>query len=749
MKKVICLIVALSMLLGMSAFAADETTVATIGESEYSGLDEALCAVKEGETIQLSEGTFEFGKVVLPEKLRGVTIKGAPGKTTVIKNSSIVASDIPTMNYTDVTIDEIVFDNTYIALQGQGTCEAVFKNWTVTNCVFKNIVTPDKNIPAFAYTQKVVLEKMNGFTFTNNIVENVSGGLNAGLKISSADGKIVIADNVFTNLTWNAIQLNRISENPVNDLDDPPMVEIRNNTISGIGADEGMVNLSGVACTVTFTGNTLTRCINLQPYLCYVKTSVTMSDNVWIDENGNKVDDKDAKHGIYVIQKDAEIEKAVKRLRDCGIAKGFSKKDFGENEPVTREQMAAFLYRFMNKGVSLEDGVNDTAFTDLENPIFFGMISWANKEGIIKGVSETSFEPTKGITLVDSYAMVLRALGYEEDIAYPDGYVALAKKLRVSENVKATDNTAEINRGDAAIILYNALFAEMKNGGNAAVNIYERHPLDGKKILFVGNSWTFHGYTVFRKSRTVLSLESRRNDTGYFYQLAKTNGAEPQVTNWTWGGHALMDIFNKECTSQRECRGLDHLTPFTDYDYDYVFLQEGTKQSTDVVKKVSDMFKAVNPEVKIFVLVPSGHPFGEKDTTDYIADLKEMGCTVIDWGKMVADIANGKVDVPGATQEYNRNSFIVALSDVDGHHPNVLTGYITALMSYCALTGESAVGQKYDFCSDKKISSEFDFDVYEKTYYVYDNATTNFPEIFASESDMKGIQELADKYLIQ
>ena len=100
-----------------------------------------------------------------------------------------------------------------------------------------------------------------------------------------------------------------------------------------------------------------------------------------------------------------------------------------------------------------------------------------------------------------------------------------------------------------------------------------------------------------------------------------------------------------------------------------------------------------------------------------------------------------------AVEEYNKNSFIVALSETDGHHPNVLTGYITALMTYCAVTGESAVGQEYAFCGDTKISPDFDFKAYEKTYYVYDNATTNFPEIFASESDMKGIQQLADEYL--
>lgn len=756
-RKILSVVLAGIMLLSsanLAVFAeetASDSVVATIGDANFATLDEAFAAAKEGDTIQLSEGEFEFGKIVLPAELVNVTIKGAADKRTIIKNSNIASANEDRINYTDITFDGIVFENSYIALKGKGTGDAVFKNWTVTNCEFKNIVTPDKNTPAFAYSQKAVIEKMTGFTFTNNVIDGVSGGLNTGMRLGSAAGKIVISDNVIKNTAWNAIQITNVDENPIVDSDEPPTIEITNNEISGVGADEGMVNLNSVRCEVTFTGNTLTRRIEKHPYLCYVKTKLNMSDNTWIDENGNPVDDEAAKEGIYIVEKDAELEKAINRLKEFGIAKGVTEKDFGENESVTREQMAAFVYRFMHKGESVEDGANDTTFTDLEAPIFFAMISWANSEGIIKGVSETSFEPKGGITLQDCYTMVLRALGYEEneELTYPDGYIALAKELRISDNVKETENTAELTRGDVAIILYNALFADMKDGENAAVKIYERHPLDGKKVLFIGNSMTFHGNAVFRKSRTVLELKSRRNDTGYFYQLAKTNGAEPQVTNWTWGGHALMDIFAKECTSARECKGLDHLSNFTDYDYDYVFLQEGTKQNAEVVKEVAEKFKAVNPDVEIFVLMPSYHYFADKDTSDYIAELKEMGFTVIDWGRMVVDIANGEVEVTGAIEKYNKNSFVVALDETDGHHPNVLTGYITALMSYCAASGESAVGQDYAFCSDKKIAPEFDFDAYEKTYYVYDNATTNFPEIFASESDMKGIQQLADEYLVK
>ena len=458
-----------------------------------------------------------------------------------------------------------------------------------------------------------------------------------------------------------------------------------------------------------------------------------------------------AEEAAEVVEKPG-LEKAITRLETLGIAKGISEDDFGEDLNVSREQMAAFIYRFINKGASLENAENTTAFADLKDPTFFGMIAWANNEGIIKGISETAFNPVGGITLQDCYTMVLRALGYDEgeNLSYPDGYINLAQKLRLGENVEETNNVAELTRGDVAIILFNALFAEMKDGGNVTTTVYEKHPLDGKKVVFIGNSFTYHGYAVFRKSRKILEISKRRDDMGYFYQLAKTNGAEPAVTNWTYGGHSLSDIFAEKCTAERECKGMEHLANFTDYDYDYVFLQEKSYLSiadpADAIN-LAEKFRAANPNVKIFLLVPPIGYFNNKHSDEYLAKVKEAGLTVVDWGKLVADIVSGEAKVPGAKEEYNKNSFIVAQSESDGYHQNLLAGYITALMAYCAITGESAVGQEYAFCSDTSLSNLFDFDSYKSTYYKYNNATTNFPEIFASESDMNGIQQLADEYL--
>lgn len=123
------------------------------------------------------------------------------------------------------------------------------------------------------------------------------------------------------------------------------------------------------------------------------------------------------------------LTKSVNLLNHIGVAKGTSDTTFGTEELVTREQMAAFIYRLMKRGNSVEGGANASRFTDLEDPTFFFMISWADSQGIIKGTSATTFEPKGSITLQDAYTMIVRALGYEkeESLPYPFGYIGVAE----------------------------------------------------------------------------------------------------------------------------------------------------------------------------------------------------------------------------------------------------------------------------------------------------------------------------------
>ena len=267
--------------------------------------------------------------------------------------------------------------------------------------------------------------------------------------------------------------------------------------------------------------------------------------------------------------------------------------------------------------------------------------------------------------------------------------------------------------------------------------------LDGKRVLFIGNSFMHYGKTVlYNTSSTEVG---RRNDIGYFYQLCKSQGAEVEVVNWTFSGLSLQNIMDK------------HIPDFKDYNYDYILLNCDRNSShtiaayEELLDKYIEIFRAANPNVKMYLLVTSGtHNISVAETfpMDLLNNLdriEAMGIRVLDWGKMVADIIRGKTQVPGATLEYNKYSFVHNATAEDGYHPNQLTGYIISMYIYCALTGESAVGLPYDFWSDSSISIQFDPVRYLDFGYKY--GPTNYQEIFASPADMAGIQQLVDRYI--
>lgn len=188
-----------------------------------------------------------------------------------------------------------------------------------------------------------------------------------------------------------------------------------------------------------------------------------------------------------VSAKDETLTKAVALLEGIGVTKGTSDTTFGTNEAVTRQQMAAFIYRLMNRGKSLEGGENSTPFVDLYDDTFYGMVSWANGMGIIKGISATEFDPDGSIILQDAYTMIVRALGYEknEALGYPFDYIDIAEKAEVDLADGLPSSVSyekELTRGNVAILLYNAFYADM---GVAEEKQHERWvgPEDGGKYV--------------------------------------------------------------------------------------------------------------------------------------------------------------------------------------------------------------------------------------------------------------------------
>ena len=283
-----------------------------------------------------------------------------------------------------------------------------------------------------------------------------------------------------------------------------------------------------------------------------------------------------------------------------------------------------------------------------------------------------------------------------------------------------------------------SLFRKKPKNGKASEKA--KAALQGKKILFIGNSYTMNGYAVIQRRSTVLTQQERSNDNGFFYQLCKRNGIDVSVTNWCFSGHDVTHTFGGPCPAGKECSGKDHASYLTDRNFDYVVIL------SSYLQPVTELFRKENPNVKFVLLVP--HMAYDRSYR-WIADvpgMKDHGFIICNWGQLVHHICSGETAVPGALQKYDLSSFVVSVSKKDGHHENMLAGYLTALITYCAITGDSAVGQAYDFCDDPRVDRRFCLAVHKRMKYVYD-PRTNFMDIFRSPADMKGLQQLTDQYL--
>lgn len=263
---------------------------------------------------------------------------------------------------------------------------------------------------------------------------------------------------------------------------------------------------------------------------------------------------------------------------------------------------------------------------------------------------------------------------------------------------------------------------------------------DGKKVVFIGNSFVYFGGIVEPGN------QCQRN-FGIFSRLCSEGGDDTEVINCTYGGHHLRDFTAAGCLREDDHAGCDLLAGIDFEGMDFVFFSESGDNNPDFLADAETLMKRFpNPKTKFSYLCHSYSYFKNHfHVTDALPELARRGVTIIDWGKLVYDVATGKTAVPGATCAYNKETFINAVGR-DFHHPNPLAGYLASLMCRSAWTKQSSVGLDPDLCRDMIYGGKVTgFDEYAEKYYD-DPSVTDFREIFDSPDDIKGLQSLADVY---
>ena len=118
----------------------------------------------------------------------------------------------------------------------------------------------------------------------------------------------------------------------------------------------------------------------------------------------------DTQSKLTDVKKGAYYAAAVNWAVDSGIIAGYNNGKFGVNDPITREQVATILYRYM--GSPDVDNVDSTLskFSDVKKISAYAKIpiAWAVQNGVISGMADGRAAPVEGASRAQIAQIVMR-----------------------------------------------------------------------------------------------------------------------------------------------------------------------------------------------------------------------------------------------------------------------------------------------------------------------------------------------------
>ncbi len=155
---------------------------------------------------------------------------------------------------------------------------------------------------------------------------------------------------------------------------------------------------------------------------------------------------------------------AVSVLAALGVVAGYPDGTYKPEQTVTRAEMAKLIISEL--GLESSASGASTNFTDMSGYGWAaGYVGYAQSLGIIKGYGDGTFRPGNTVSYDEAITMIVRAIGYTEDVkemngTWPAVFTQKANVLDITDDV-TLGGSAGANRGDVAIMLYNALTCTM------------------------------------------------------------------------------------------------------------------------------------------------------------------------------------------------------------------------------------------------------------------------------------------------
>ena len=162
----------------------------------------------------------------------------------------------------------------------------------------------------------------------------------------------------------------------------------------------------------------------------------------------------------------ADYSEAVAVLNGMGVFKGYEDGSFQPQGNITRAEVAAIVYRVYTadvKDAKASMYATYNKFSDMAGAGWAqGYIGYCANAALVKGYPNGTFQPSGKVTGYEVLAMILRAIGYDQNNEFTGADWALhvaqtAQRAHVLDNVKGVDLNAPATRELVAELLFRAI----------------------------------------------------------------------------------------------------------------------------------------------------------------------------------------------------------------------------------------------------------------------------------------------------
>ena len=229
---------------------------------------------------------------------------------------------------------------------------------------------------------------------------------------------------------------------------------------------------------------------------------------------------------VFTDISDSRVSQTAAVLDALGIMQGVGGGSFAPGKALTRAQFCKLAVTAM--GVTdVSPYASYTIFPDVKHshwaaPYINAAVRHPElkEKSIIRGYADGSFGPNKIVSYGEVCTMLLRMLGYkEEDVGpfWPADYIAQAQAIGLTDGVTIADARAAVKRGDAAVLLLNALNTDKKGE-------------EGSTLLDKVASSTVKDCILLETGKTYSGLAA---DAALFYEDGVVDAESPRKTAGT------------------------------------------------------------------------------------------------------------------------------------------------------------------------------------------------------------------------